>query len=320
VLAGSEANSQVINFDILDGIKFNLFAFAPTFRGGVRVASADVDGDGVPEMILGAGPGGAPRVRVLSGATGLPLYDFLAFPASFSGGVYVAAGDVDGDGHADIVVGIGEGGPAQVNFYSGRNGNFIQSLEPFAKTFTGGVRVATGDLNDDGHADLIVGAGRGGDPVVKTYDGPSLTPLLNFQAYPAGSTTGGIYVAAGDVDGDGQSDIVTGAGGGITNGPLVKLLNGQTGAIKGSFFAYDTAFRAGVRVAAGDITGDGIAEIVTAPGPDANSKGQVKYWDGSTLLMRAAYFPFGPNHRDGVFVAAQGSAHRLRANTTLTVR
>lgn len=67
-------------------------AFATEFRGGVRVASVDLNGDGKAEVIAGAGPGGTPEVRIFDGATGQLTTSFLAYSASFTGGVYPGAG------------------------------------------------------------------------------------------------------------------------------------------------------------------------------------------------------------------------------------
>src|SRR5262249_51765877 len=109
IAVGAEAGTlpEVRVFDpITKVVKLDFFAFPIVFRGGVRVAVGDIDGDGVLDIICGAGPGGGPEVRVFSGATGALIRDFFGvFPTSFTGGVYVAAGDVNGDGIADMIVG-----------------------------------------------------------------------------------------------------------------------------------------------------------------------------------------------------------------------
>src|SRR5262245_17691584 len=92
------------------------------FFGGVRIASADVTGDSVADIITAAGPGGGPHVRVMSGATGKDSLNFMAYDPAFSGGVFVAAGDVTGDGLADIVTGTDKGGVPQVKVFDGRSG------------------------------------------------------------------------------------------------------------------------------------------------------------------------------------------------------
>src|SRR5262249_56672919 len=96
----------------------SLFAYDVGFLGGVRVAACDFDGDGRTEIVTGAGPGAGPHVRVvkLDGA-GYPLGDlasFLAYPAAFSGGVFVACGDVDGDGVPELITGADAGGGSHV--------------------------------------------------------------------------------------------------------------------------------------------------------------------------------------------------------------
>src|SRR6185503_10055998 len=93
----------------------------------------------------------------------------------------------------------------------GPNGNETISFMAYQKNFLGGVRVAVGDVNGDGFDDVIVGAGAGGLGHVKVFDGRRLgrtnALLMSFDAYP-GSFRGGIFVAAGDVNGDGKADII----------------------------------------------------------------------------------------------------------------
>src|SRR5690606_12171004 len=109
--------------------------FGSDFTGGVKVASADVTGDGVADIIAAAGPGGGPHVVVYDGATGAPLPgplgSFFAFDLSFRGGVEVAAGDVNGDNRADVVVAASPGGGPHVKVYSGYTGEVMHSFFAF---------------------------------------------------------------------------------------------------------------------------------------------------------------------------------------------
>ncbi len=93
--------------------------FFPGFGGTVRTATADVNGDGIPDYIGVAGPGGGPSVRVIDGATGAIVASFFAFEVSFSGGLYVAAADLDGDGKAEVIVAPDQGGGPIIAVYSG---------------------------------------------------------------------------------------------------------------------------------------------------------------------------------------------------------
>ena len=74
----------------------DLFPFGSSFTGGVNVATADLTGDGTPDVIAGMASGGS-QVKVLDGKTGAELHSFTAFEASFTGGVNVAAGKLAGD-------------------------------------------------------------------------------------------------------------------------------------------------------------------------------------------------------------------------------
>ena len=104
------------------------FAYDPAFTGGVFVAAGDVTGDGIADVITGAGPGGGPHVRVFDGATGTELRSFFAFPPGFTGGVFVGAGDVTGDGVADLITGAGPGGGPHVRIFHGGTGVEVASF------------------------------------------------------------------------------------------------------------------------------------------------------------------------------------------------
>src|SRR5439155_20991422 len=166
-----------------------------TFTGGVRVARGDVPGDGVPDLIVAAGPGGGPHVKVYDGATGTQTASFFAYNGAFRGGVYVAAGDVNGDGFADIITGAGPGGGPHVRVFSGKDGTLLREFFAYGANFTGGVTVAAGDVNGDGKADIITGAGPGGGPHVKVFSGADGSVLSSFYAF-APTFTGGVFVAA----------------------------------------------------------------------------------------------------------------------------
>ena len=204
------------------GALSSFLAFDPSFAGGVRVAEGDLNGDGTPDYIAGAGPGAAPVVAIVDGASGVLRASFLAFEPAFTGGVFVAAGDVNGDGYVDVIAGSGAGRSGEVKVFSGRDLSLLVDTPVFDPAFTGGVHVAAGDVNGDGRADLVAGAGAGGTEVT-VLSGADLSVLRSFSAYPG--FTGGVFVAAGDVTGDGYADIVTGAGPG--GGPHVKVFDGQ---------------------------------------------------------------------------------------------
>ena len=228
--------------------RFHVAPFGDAFTGGVATAVGDVNGDGVPDLITAAGPSGGPRVKVFDGATGQPLAgplgDFFAFDPSFTGGVSVAVGDVNRDGYADVVVAAGPGGGPQVEVFDGKTGARTASFYAYDPAFRGGVNVSAADVDGDDRAEIVTGAGAGGGPHVKVF-GPDGTERTGFYAYDP-SFTGGVQVAAADLNGDATAEIVTGTGAG--GGPNVRTFSGTTGRPLGSFMAGDPAGRAGVNV------------------------------------------------------------------------
>jgi uncharacterized protein YkwD len=245
--------------------RFQMLAFDAGFTGGVRVATGDVTGDGTPDLIVAPGPGAGPNVRVFDGKTGRqingPLGSFYAYDPGFDGGVFVASADVNGDGRADIITGTSNG-PPNVKVFSGSDGSLLASFFANDPTFLGGARVAGGDVNADGRADVITAPGPGAPAAVKVFDGRTFNLMKTFDAYAG--YQGGVYVAAGDTNHDGRADIITAAQG----VPHVKVFSGSDNSLLASFMAYP-GFQGGVRVGAADIDGDGMVDVLTAVGPGA---------------------------------------------------
>jgi len=257
------------------------------------IVFGDVFGTGTPQIIVGSVPGDTPQVRVFDGKTGNLLSSFFAYNPSFLGGVNVAAGNVNGSGPADIVTGPASGFSPYVKVFSG-SGLQLNGFFAYDPSFRDGVNVAVGDVDGDGYADIITGAGPGGGPHVKVFSGTGLQ-LNSFFAYDP-TFRGGVNVTAGDVNGDGKAEIITGPGG----GPQVKVFDGANGQLLSSFFAYDPSFTGGVFVAAGDVNGDGKSEIITGAGPGGGP--QVKLFTGTGQPLNT--FSFNePNFTGGIRVA-----------------
>jgi hypothetical protein len=296
---------EVKMFDAQTGaLVFDFLAYRPSFRGGVRVAVGDVNGDSVADLITGAGPGGRAHVKVFDGNNRALLSSFRAYVAPLRGGVFVAAGDIDGDRQAEVITGAGRGGAAHVKVFDGLSAAVVQNYRAFGPTFRGGVRVAAGDLDGDNRDDVIASAGPGGVPHVKVFSGVTGATLRSFLAYAAPFRRG-VFVAAGDVNRDGFSDIITGAGAGGL--PHVKVFDGRTGATLQSFLAvFDVnpaTFRtSGVRVGAGDFNGDGRDDLLLGAGP--GQRPRLQALDALSLATLDDFFAYHPTFRGGVFVAA----------------
>ena len=230
--------------------------------------------------------GGGPHVRVFSGADRSELASFFAYDPRFAGGVFVAAGDVNGDGHADIITGAGPGAFPHVMVFSGANLSVLRSFLAYAPSFTGGVQVAAGDITGDGRADIVT-VPILGPSHIEVFDGLTGLDLASFMAFPGFS--GGTNVAVGDVDGDGRADIIAGAGPGAP--PHVKVFSGVNLSLLRSFYAFAPSFTGGVVVGALDVNGDGRADLVATPqqGPPL-----VEVFDGLTLAQLDGFFAFYP--------------------------
>ena len=238
-------------------------------------------GGGRQIFAVGADAGGGPRVRVYDSATRAVLFDNFVYEESFTGGVRVATGDVTGDGVPDLVVAAGYGGGPRITVFDGVNFAVVADFFAFESSFRGGAYVSVGDLTGDGVGDIVVGAGLGGGPVVRVFDGAGRT-LTGFFAY-APDFRGGVRVATGDVNGDGLIDIITGAGPG--GGPHVRVFNAANLAVLTEFQALGEDYRGGVYVAAGDVDGDGAADILIGPGGnDLNAIALRTSRDGGSLV------------------------------------
>lgn len=169
--------------------KFSLAPYGDSWTGGISVATGDVTGDGVMDIITGAGAGGGPHVKVFDGATAAEVMNFFAFDASFSGGVNVAAGDVDGDGGVDIIVGAGKTGGPHVKVFDGQTGDMLRSFFAFDANSRNGVSVAAADFDNNGIAEIVTGSGVGERPEVHVY-GAADAPISSFATFDNNFRTG----------------------------------------------------------------------------------------------------------------------------------
>ncbi len=289
-----------------------------TFGGSVRTATGDVNGDGVTDLIVATGPGGGSKVRVLDGRTFADLANppYQAFESAFGGGVFLAAGDFDGDGRDEVVITPDQGGGPRVQVLTLADGRLQVVADYFGINdpgFRGGARTAVGDVNRDGRPELVVAAGFGGGPRVSVIDGTTVLSSAratiggDFFAFEPGLRNGA-FVTVADLDGDGYGDLTFGAGPG--GGPRVMTLSGYTvttgGAgvalalpIANTFAGIETQ-RGGVRVAAKDLDGDGRSEVLTGDG----SGGELRVYKTITGGLTPVTFlnPFATPLADGVYV------------------
>lgn len=211
------------------------FAFSADFRGGVNLATGDITGDGVDDLIVSQASLGQAWVKAydLTGPEPRVITEFLAYPESFAGGAYVAVGDLDGDGKAEIITGAGAGGGPQVRVFNPHGSWTGLAWFPFPEDFHGGVTVAAGNLNRDNTAEIVVGQASAAQAWVKVYDSDGQHIISTFKAYPA-EVHYGVTVSVAD------KKIITGPG--MDGGPQVREFTAH-GNNLANWFGYDDTFR-----------------------------------------------------------------------------
>ena len=210
------------------------------YEAAPNIALADVDGDGVPELITAPGPDpdAVAKIKVFKIET------------NDGAGQWKIASHLP-----EFVVDFGEESENQGRADSNQN------KDPHN---TYGANIAAGDIDGDGRTEIILGAGP--DPknssVVKVFRGDGTFTGIQFSAFPdrhsnhgekdwdheiESSYRYGVYVAAGDLDGDGISEIIVGAGPDPQNKAWVRIFNGDGTPMSNGFFAYPEDIKYGVR-------------------------------------------------------------------------
>ena len=277
--AGSAPVVKVYNAETGE-FRFQFYAYDKSFLGGVRVAEADLNHDGIPDIVTAPGPGMAPEIRSFDGVTGRqlagPVGDFLAYDESFLGGVFVAAGEAIGNGRPDIVTAPGAAGGSLVKVFSSVGGTLESSFSAYDSEFSSDVHLALLP-QQDGSSEIVTAPGAGSTPLVHVFNASTgqqiAGPLGSFLAYEPGFL-GGVNVAGGDVDGDGQADLITGPGAGRVS--EVKVFNQADGGHEARFPGLQSGISGRRRASPRPMSnGDAYADIFTAQASGSSGLGRV---------------------------------------------
>jgi len=221
-------------------------AFENAFVGGVNLAAGDFNKDGKADIVAAADTGGGPRVRIFNSAQyqagadpaqGKLFTDFFAIEdTKFRGGVRATVGDLNGDGTPDLAVAAGVGGGPRIAVFDGASllpGNapkkLIGDFFAFEPQLRNGAMLSIGDVNGDGVADLVAGAGSGGAPRVVVFSGIDLlanrgsasTRIADFYVNGDVTSRSGTNVTVKDLDKDGKGDVVA------TNGETAYVFTSE---------------------------------------------------------------------------------------------
>lgn len=235
------------------------------------------------------------------------------FGTSYTGAVKVAEGDVTGDGVADVVA-VADGNGQAPTRVAVINGATLSVSTPMLlpSVYAGRVSVSVGDVNKDGVGDIALGTEEGGARV-RVFRGGDLAKLADFLVPGGSGFAGGTEVSLADVTGDGAADLnVSARYGNVTKVfgySGTSLAPGQTPTAAFAQFALYGTSGAGVNLAAGDLNGDGYADLVF--GSYGGQAASVKVYSGKSLSQSnslytlASFTPTGANTNTGVKVAVR---------------
>lgn len=259
--AGIGGGPHVRIFDKSGLEVWSAFPFHEDYRGGVEVATGDMDGDSRDELIVGQFSQGQAWVKVYKvDSSKEVLAEFIAFDESFEGGVRLTSGDIDGDSLDEIITGTGYGGGPQVRVFE-LDGTMLMDFSPFHPDFRGGVDVASGDINGNGIDEITTSQNYFGQAWIKVYNN-NAEVLSEFKAYPD-DVQSGANISMADIDKDSFAEIITGTG---QNGkPQIKAFDYSSEELSTNFMAYSEEYVGGIDVTAGDLDQGEVVEIITSP-------------------------------------------------------
>jgi len=316
--AADAGGGPMVTVNYSNGHTSSFFAYDQNFTGGVRIAMGDINGDGFSDLVTATGVGGGPHIKIWDLRTGTPMQvaSFFAFESNFTGGLYIACGNLNGDVNPttglvydDIIVGAGPGGGPRITAFAGaqafaiNQSTVLVNFFAYAPQFTGGVTVAAADRTGDGVDEIVTGAGFGGGPNVTVFELQQTAPgqfnqivIQNFFAFDT-LFTGGIYVAGGSFTDSTYDDIFVGTGPG-TRATVAVAFGAPSGGIH--YLNPFGNFTGGVRVGISSSTLAGTTPnyLMAAAGPGGGP--QVNLYNTSFALVDSL-FVLNPNVTLGVF-------------------
>lgn len=224
---------------------------------------------------------------------------FFAYEPKFKGSSKIIKTDMNNNGEIETIM----ANASKISVYNSK-GRRLRTFYPYGYDYNGGISIAIADLDGDNKNEIITGPEKGGANKIMVFNWYGREINSGWHAYHQDWINLGTNVAAGDINGDGQIEIISGAG--FRGGPHVKIFDKNGKLISEGFFAYDTAFRGGVNVTTGDVNGDGTSEIITGPGFGGSP--HVKIFNQNGTLLNQ-WYAYNEDNNEGVNVVAADLDH-----------
>ncbi|MBU0540638.1 L,D-transpeptidase family protein [Patescibacteria group bacterium] len=274
--AGQMAEPLIKIFDADGRLQNSFYAYAKGFRGGVRIAAGDIDGDGVDEIIAAPGPGMQSAIRIFDALGRLKNGNgILAYNRGFVGGVRIAAGDLNSDGISEIITSPDSGGGPHVSIWNGKMENLGLDFFPFDALMREGVTVSVIKTPDG--PSVVTAIESWEMPLVKTYiydrNASRIVQASEFLAFDE-SSRNGVTTAAWDFDNDGFDEIAAVQNGGVE--PQIKIFD-RYGTFMAEFAPTDKDYSGSISLAEQHLNGRTLlltvptSPVVTGP-TDAEKK------------------------------------------------
>ncbi|MFA6027839.1 MAG: FG-GAP-like repeat-containing protein [Patescibacteria group bacterium] len=299
IIPASDGSPQVRIFNGDGDLLSQFYAFSQSWQGGFNILQADVNGDRAAEIVVTPKAGLTPKISVYN-SDGHLLAEKKVFSEDHKQGLTIKAGDIDDNGKQEIIVAPQGSGNNQVKIYryneTKEELKLVISKKVYPSSFTGGIDIAIGDINDNNKPDIVV-APYSGQASVKIFKFASsrLKPLGQINNYFS-TDYSGTSVAIGNIDKKGKAEILLAP---KSNGNQLKVyrLKGENlKLIKKKIIN----FALGYNLASADLTGNFRDEIILAPNEGGSYLRIYQYNKQKKIALLDKVTPYGNGYNNGM--------------------
>ncbi len=233
-----------------------------------------------------------PSFRIINLQSNTLTQEIYPFPENSTvQGLNIFVADLDNDKSKEIIVSAGRNEKPLVKVLDNK-GHIKFEFLAYPESYTGGIKAIAADLFNDGQLEIITAQNEKGNTQIRIFSNTGIF-LYHFFAFDE-KATGGANLAIGDINLDGQKEIIVGAGYGQEG--VVKIFSNYSNFL-GSFYAYEKTFKGGVNVLTADINNDNKDEIITAPA--LNKEPLVRIYNDQAKVI-SEFLAEGKNFHGGI--------------------